>query len=170
MFYTVYYFLLSSLNCFVHECSHKLFNIWSWNLLVWIGILCTCAEPMSFFLNMHERGCAWLCELSNSFETALTFILFHISLSKLTFRCISMLPTETCQIIMKSRACTHAKLWLTKTNVAVASTVLDIIYWFLGWMLLWVNVVLWYMYIWFFFKFTCMHVGNNLIGRFLRWI
>ena len=83
-------FVLSSLNCFVHERSHKLFNIWSWNLLVWIGILCTCAEPMSFFFNMHERGCAWLCELSNSFETALTFILFHISPSKLTFRCISM--------------------------------------------------------------------------------
>ena len=124
-----------------------------------------------------EHAWTWVCVIMwimqfvwNSFNFHTFFIVLFQNWHLDVYQCISMLPTETCQIIMKSRACTHAELWLTKTNVAVASTVLDIIYWFLGWMLLWVNVVLWYMYIWFFFKFTCMHVGNNLIGRFFRWI
>ena len=40
-----------------------------------------------------------------------------------------MLPTEWyCHTSMKSSACTCAELWLDKSNVAVASTVFDIIF------------------------------------------
>ena len=43
-------------------------------------------------------------ELSNSIKTVKPFISVNISLLKLKYGCLSVLPTECCQISMKSRA------------------------------------------------------------------
>ena len=56
----ILFFPLSSLNLFVLECSHKTTQYMKLKLfLVWLGMLCRCAEPISFFVNMHACACAW---------------------------------------------------------------------------------------------------------------